>query len=223
MSSYLPNVEPRDLLATGLDKLGLELSEPAIDRLLNYLNLLQRWNSAYNLTAIRDPREMIIRHLLDSLAVAPFIHAASSNHRSDRIIDVGSGAGLPGIPLAIALANISVTLLDSALKRARFLTQVKHTLALSQVEVVHARVEDYRAEAYRFAIARAFAPLWKLLPQLAGQCGKGGKILAMTGRYPAEELSQLDPIYRLEECHPLHIPWLEAERHLLIFNPRGTK
>ncbi|MBK8164107.1 MAG: 16S rRNA (guanine(527)-N(7))-methyltransferase RsmG [Gammaproteobacteria bacterium] len=197
------------LLDAGLTGLGLALPAAARDRLLAYLDLLEKWNRAYNLTAVRDRGEMITRHLLDSLAVVPYIKAP-------RIIDVGSGAGLPGIPLALALPRCQVVLLDSNRKKTRFLGQAVAELKLDNVAVECRRAEDFRpAEGFDTVVTRAFAILAETVRTAGHLCRRDGCLLAMKGRYPAEELAGLPPSFPLLSVEPLCVPGLDAERYLV--------
>lgn len=200
-------------LARGAAALGLALPEEAPARLLRYLDLLAKWNRVYNLTAVRDPQQMVTRHLLDSLAVAPYV-------RGPRVLDVGSGAGLPGIPLALALPDVEFVLLDSSAKKTRFLIQAVSELRLDTVSVEHARVENYRApRGFDTVVARAFSSLAELLARAGPLCERGGRVLALKGTYPKEELAALPAGYRLAGIYPLHVPGLHRERHLLWVVP----
>lgn len=203
--------EAHDRLTAGLEALGLVLPDASVQKLLDYLDLLARWNRVHNLTAVRDVTEMVPRHLLDSLAVRPYLCGSS-------LADVGSGAGLPGIPLAIAVPEADVCLIDARGKRAAFLRHVKATLGLSGVSVVHSRVEDYRA-ARRFdtVIARAFSSVGNLLAAAGHLCESGGRVLAMKGVIPREEIAAIPPGWRLQRTLPLRVPLLDEERHLLVF------
>lgn len=200
-------------IIAGVECLGLPLPEGAIPRLATYLALLERWNRAYNLTAVRDPDAMVIRHLLDSLSILPWI-------AGPRVLDVGSGAGLPGIPLAIARPEVTFCLLDSNGKRTRFLNQVVAELQLKNVEVVRSRVEDYQPEIpFNSVASRAFATLAELLANAGRLCAPQGRLLAMKGVFPDDELARLPPDYVLVGVYPLHVPNLEAERCLVHLAP----
>jgi len=193
-------------LAPGLAALGVTLPAGGEARLLEFVELLQHWNQAYNLTAVRDPGEMVVKHLLDSLAVLPYV-------RGTPVEDVGAGAGLPGIPLAIALPDTRFVLLDSNGKKTRFVVQAAASLKLHNVEVVQSRAEGYRpAEPFATVISRAFATLGEFL-RLAGQgCASGGRLLAMKGTYPDEELRDIPEGFRLLGVQALKVPGLDAER-----------
>lgn len=200
----------RQRLLKGLQALQLELSESVVAGLLAYLALLVKWNRAYNLTAVRDPQEMVTRHLLDSLAVVPHLPAGS-------IIDVGSGAGLPGIPLALVFPERDITLLDSNGKKTRFLVQAKGELGLANVTVVQQRVEQFHPEhPFNCVITRAFASLTDILTGSRHLLATNGQMMAMKGEVPAEELTTLPEGYHLLEVISLRVPGLEQEqRHLL--------
>ncbi len=197
-------------LDRGLEALKLDLPAPVRQGLLDYVALLQKWNKAYNLTAIRDPQQMVTRHLLDSLAVVPHLCG-------ERIIDVGTGGGLPGIPLALVFPERQFELLDTNSKKTRFLVQAKAQLGLENVEVVHARVEEYHTDRlFDCIITRAFASVTDILTSSRHLLTPIGEFLAMKGAVPEEELAMLPPGFRLIEVIPLKVPGLEQEqRHLL--------
>lgn len=195
-------------LRDGIAALSLALPATAVPRLLDYLALLQHWNRHYNLTAVRDPQEMVTRHLLDSLAVLPWVRGAS-------LADLGAGAGLPGIPLALAEPARHVTLVDSNGKKARFMRAALRELGIDNAEVVEARVESLRGR-HDCITARAFASLPDMLQWGAHLLAPGGYWLAMKGRYPADELAALPAGFALERAVTLDVPGLDAERHLLI-------
>ncbi len=201
----------RDDLIAGLQALQLDpaLAEP----LARYLALMLRWNTAYNLTAIRDPREMVTKHVLDSLAMAPFVGIAVG---VPNLADLGTGAGLPGIPLAIAHPDLRVTLVESNGKKARFMREALRTLGLSNAEVAESRIEALdRPGAFAAITARALATL-PLILQLGGHLiAPGGVLLAMKGARPDEEIAALPPGWVLHSVRPLRVPGLDAERHLL--------
>lgn len=203
-------------LSAGLEALGAPLSQDQRALLLAYLGLLVKWNRAYNLTAVRDPRQMVARHLLDSLAVLPHVEGG-------RIADIGAGAGLPGIPLAIALPQRQFVLLDSNGKKTRFLNQVRLDLALDNVLVVQSRAEAYRpASPFDTLVSRAFAPLvdyWRWCRHLVAP---GGVMLAMKGPEPVDELRQLTQISGLEpQLIRLHPPGAGAQRTLVVIRGAG--
>ena len=199
------------LLHQGL--LSLSQQHPSADylatetRLTQYLDLLNRWNGKFNLTAIKDTKEQVSKHLLDSLAVAAFIE-------DTELLDVGTGAGLPGIPLAVLFPNLNVLLLDSNSKKTRFLTEVKAQLKLDNVQVLHARVETFRDRRFEQVICRAFSPLPELLPKVAHLIGQQGRLLAMLGQPP--EHDKPDQLGATCEIHSLNVPQLEESRHLMV-------
>lgn len=199
-------------LNTGLQALGLSVAVSDVQRrqLLEFLSLIDKWNRHYNLTAIDSPQDRVTLHLLDSLSVQAYL-------RGQRFIDVGTGAGLPGIPLAIVMPEAHFTLLDASAKRTRFLLQVKASLGLDNVAVVHARVEDYRPEtAFDGVISRAFSALPVMLESCQHLLTDTGRFYAMKGQYPEKELRQMAKGFMVEACQPLRIPGTDVERHLLI-------
>jgi 16S rRNA (guanine527-N7)-methyltransferase len=198
----------RQRLLAGLSALGLELDATAVERLLAYLDLLQRWNRAYNLTAVRDPAEMVTRHLLDSLAILPYVEGRT-------LADLGSGAGFPGIPLAIAAPEREVVLVDSNGKKARFLREAVRRLDLAHVRVAESRVEDVRG-AFECVTARAFASLAEMLAAGGHLLASDGAWLAMKGRFPQDELAAVPADFRIESVITLHVPGLDADRHLVV-------
>jgi 16S rRNA (guanine527-N7)-methyltransferase len=195
-------------LAAGLDALDLPAALAA--PLLAYLALLARWNATYNLTAIRDPREMVAKHLLDSLAMQPFVRDLRT------LADLGTGPGLPGIPLAIATPALEVTLVESNGKKARFLREAARQLGLGNVRVAESRIEAFRPGTPFDAItARALATL-PLILELGGHLpGPDGRLLAMKGVVPDDEIAALPAGWRLAAVHALRVPGLDAERHLV--------
>jgi len=199
-------------LERGLAALGQSLPPESCGRLLRYVQLLARWNRAFNLTAVRDPAAMVSRHLLDSLVVLPWV-------QGPRVLDVGTGAGLPGIPLAIARPEWHFVLLDSNGKKTRFVTQAVAELGLANVTVVRERAEAHRPAApYTTVISRAFAALADYLRAVAHLCAPATRILAMKGAYPSAELAELDAAtVRLESVEPLQVPGSEGARHLVVF------
>ncbi len=199
-------------LRQGLQSMGIELPPGTEGRLLDYLQLLEKWNRAYNLTAVRDPDQMIGRHLLDSLAVLPFVHGP-------RVLDVGTGAGLPGIPLALARPRLDFTLLDSNAKKTRFVTQAVHVLGMANVTVVQTRAEAFEPlQPFDTVIARALASIPDMLAATRHLCAPGGRWLAMKGVFPQEELTGIPAEYTAE-VRPLRVPGLEAARHVVIIEP----
>lgn len=201
------------VLAAGIAALGLDIDDAAQAKLLAYLALLEKWNHTHNLTAIREPARMVTHHLLDALATLPHL----PQQRALRLIDVGSGGGLPGVPLAIARPDWSVTLLDGNRKKAAFLRQVAGELKLPNVAVVAARVEDYAPEVpFDAAISRAFAPLPRFVAAAHHLIGAGGRLVALKGAYPHEELAQLPADLYVSALPALDVPGLDGRRHLVI-------
>jgi 16S rRNA (guanine527-N7)-methyltransferase len=198
-----------ELLTDGVAQLQVQLSAAQCAVLLDYLRLLDKWSRVYNLTAVHDPREMVIRHLLDSLSVIPHI-------KGPLVLDVGTGAGLPGIPLAVALPELEFVLLDSVAKKTRFVLQAVSELRLSNVMVKTQRVEDYRpVKLFDTVISRAFSSIAEFVAVAGAQCRPGGVLLAMKGRYPEEELSGLAVGFQLLEVTRLSVPGLDEERHVV--------
>jgi 16S rRNA (guanine527-N7)-methyltransferase len=201
-------VSLQEKLSQGLQELGIALDEKARQKLLDYLALLEKWNKVHNLTAVRDPAEMVTLHLLDSLSVLPYI-------KNGRLLDVGSGAGLPGIPLAIVRPDLQVTVMDSNHKKASFMRQAKAVLGISNLEVVCGRVEGFRPEhKFDMVISRAFSDLAEFMRLTSHLCAENGVWLAMKGVYPHEELAQVPG--RATEVVALTVPGLEAQRHLVF-------
>ena len=196
-------------LEAGLATLGLDQALAA--PLLDYLALLQRWNATYNLTAIRDPRQMVTLHLLDSLAMHP--HVAGI----DTLADLGTGPGLPGIPLALAFPGLQVTLVESSGKKARFLREAVRTLRLGNARVAESRAEALdEPGAYAAISARALATLADILAVGGHLLAPGGRLLAMKGVRPDAEIAALPAGWRAQAVHPLRVPGLAAERHLVV-------
>ncbi|HET8818462.1 MAG TPA: 16S rRNA (guanine(527)-N(7))-methyltransferase RsmG [Xanthomonadaceae bacterium] len=203
----------RDELLAGLRALALD--EALAKPLLAYLALLARWNRTYNLTAVREPRAMVSRHLLDSLAMHPAV--APMGARGGALADLGTGPGLPGIPLAIASPGLQVTLVESNGKKARFLREAVRTLGLANARVLESRIEAVDAAGTFDAItARALATLPKILALGGHLLGPGGRLLAMKGVVPEDEIAGLPRGWTVERIEPLAVPGLEAERHLVV-------
>jgi 16S rRNA (guanine527-N7)-methyltransferase len=199
-----------DPLALGIAALGVALSGAQRARLEQYLLLLEKWNRVYNLTAIRDRERMITHHLLDSLAILPHV-------RGPRVLDVGSGAGLPGIPLAVASPALQVTLLDSNHKKAAFMRQAIGELGLANASVVAERVESWRTEArFDMIVSRAFAELGEFVASCARLLAPGGILAAMKGVHPHEEIERLPAGFCVERVIRLEVPGLDGERHLVV-------
>jgi len=200
-------------LAQGIAELGLSVPAATQHKLLDYVALIEKWNRVHNLTAVRESAKMVSDHLLDCLAVAPHLEART-------ILDVGSGAGLPGIPLALVWPQAGVTLLDSNHKKAAFLRQATIELGLSNTEVVCERVEKWQPQReFELVISRAVSDLPEFL-KLAGRlCAAHGTVAAMKGLYPHEELAQLPDGFKLRGVVPLQVPGMRAERHLILLSP----
>lgn len=198
-------------LGQGLAAMGTTLPEGAIDRLAQYLRLLEKWNRVHNLTAIREPEQMVTLHVLDSLSVLPYVAGAHS------LVDVGTGAGLPGIPLAIARPDLSVTLLDSSHKKATFLEQARMELKLENIAVACERVERWHPQAkFDAVVSRAFAELADFVQGARHLVAPEGTLLAMKGVHPFEEIARLPATCRLDRVVELTVPTLEAKRHLVL-------
>ncbi len=202
-------------LKAGARALGLDLDRRAIQQLVLYLELLQKWGRRYSLTALRDPNEMVVKHLLDSLAIIKYVDGP-------RLLDVGSGAGLPGIPLAVANPTLAVTLLESRRKPSQFLIHAVGRLGKTNIEVTVQRAERFRPRRkFDTLTARAFGPLPVLLNQAGHLCRSNGRILVLKGRHPRREIAQM-PTDRFElvDVPRLSVPGLDAARHLLIIRTK---
>lgn len=200
----------QEKLAEGLRQLGLDLTPDVQAQLLKFIGLLHKWNRVHNLTAIREPLKMITHHLLDSLAVLPYVFGG-------RLVDVGSGGGLPGIPLAIEKPGLAITLLDSNHKKTGFMRQAVIDLGLKNVKVVGERVEQFQPEQpFDTVISRAFSDLAEFVKLTRHLLATGGRFLAMKGVYPYEEIAALPPDIKVEEVISLEIPELGAKRHLVV-------
>lgn len=189
---------------------GISLTDHQKTLLVAYVDMLHKWNKAYNLTSVRDPNEMLVRHILDSIVVAPYL-------QGQRFIDVGTGPGLPGIPLAIVLPDAHFTLLDSLGKRVRFLRQVQHELKLENITPVQSRVEAYLSEPpFDGVISRAFASLNDMVSWCHHLPGEKGRFYALKGQLPGDEIASLPDNFSVESVEKLRVPQLEVERHLVI-------
>jgi len=205
-------------LEQGLQALGIECPLEVRGRLLDYVRLLAKWNRVYNLTAVREPLEMVHRHLLDSLVVLPHLHKLQPK----RVLDVGTGGGLPGIPLALLSPQTDFVLLDSNSKKTRFVQQAVVELGLRNVEVVHARVEQYHPDVpFDVVISRAFSSLREMVEKAGTYGGNEGVLLAMKGAWPEQELADLPAGFMLRESQRLQVPGLDEERHLIFLAPMG--
>ncbi|SFF17973.1 16S rRNA m(7)G-527 methyltransferase [Phytobacter palmae] len=193
-----------------LDEAGISLTDHQKNQLVAYVEMLHKWNKAYNLTSVRDPNEMLIRHILDSIVVAPHL-------QGERFIDVGTGPGLPGIPLSIVLPDAHFILLDSLGKRVRFLRQVQHELHLTNITPVQSRVEDFPAEPpFDGVISRAFASLNDMVDWCQHLPGTQGKFYALKGLIPNDEMATLPGEFSVESVIKLDVPHLEGDRHLVV-------
>ncbi|HAB23389.1 MAG: 16S rRNA (guanine(527)-N(7))-methyltransferase RsmG [Pantoea sp.] len=197
-------------LASLLKAAGISLSDQQKEQLVAYVGLLDKWNKAYNLTSVRDPQQMLVRHILDSIVVAPHL-------KGERFIDVGTGPGLPGIPLAIVLPQAHFTLLDSLGKRVRFLRQVQHELGLTNITPVQSRVETFPSEPpFDGVISRAFASLQDMVNWCHHLPSAQGQFYALKGVRPDDEIASLPAGFRLVSVEALQVPELDGERHLVI-------
>jgi len=198
------------LLRQGIAEMHLEMPAASVDQLVNYLDLLTKWNQVYNLTAIREEAKLVSHHVLDSLAVVS--HLCDGN-----IVDVGSGAGLPGIPIAIARPERAVALLDSNHKKAAFLKQAAAELGLVNTQVVTERVESYRPmESFQTVISRAFSDLADFVKLAGHLCAPDGIMIAMKGLHPHDEIAHLPATWKVANTVRLKVPQLEASRHLVF-------
>lgn len=193
-----------------LDEAGISLTDHQKTQLVAYVEMLHKWNKAYNLTSVRHPDEMLVRHILDSIVAAPHL-------RGERFIDVGTGPGLPGIPLSIVLPDAHFTLLDSLGKRVRFLRQVQHELKLTNITPVQSRVEDFPAEPpFDGVISRAFASLTDMVSWCHHLPAPDGRFYALKGLIPSDEIALLPPELGVESVVELKVPHLDGERHLVV-------
>jgi 16S rRNA (guanine527-N7)-methyltransferase len=198
------------VLCDGAIALGVELGTQQQEMLLSYLALMQKWNRVYNLTAIRDLDRMVSHHLLDSLSIAPHINAR-------HVLDVGSGPGLPGIPLAVARPDLSVTMLDSNQKKTAFIQQALSELGLANAKVVFTRVESWQApHLFDAIVSRAFADLSDFVGQARHLLDAAGEFVAMKGQRPDAEIARLPEVFRVKRMLKLAVPGLDAERHLVF-------
>ena len=209
-----------EYLRNGITQLGLVLPTEAEEKLQAYLTLLAKWNRIYNLTAVHDETLMVSQHLLDSLAVLP--HLDTSIIGVGSLADVGSGGGLPGIPLAIARPQLAVALIESSHKKASFLQQAKIELRLNNVSIYCVRAEDFKpVKLFELVISRAFSSLAEFVRLGAHLLAPGGRLLAMKGVHPCEEIAQLPADWRIAQSIPLLVPELKAQRNLIVIEKTG--
>lgn len=206
-----------DRLREGLAQLKIELSPRQTEQLLAFVDILRKWNRAYNLTAVRQPEQMLSQHLLDSLSILPYLWGL-------RLLDVGAGAGFPGIPLAISRSDMKVTLLDSNGKKTRFMQQAVLELALDNVEVIKSRLEEYRpVQPFDTVTSRAFSSLAEFVRMGAPLCNRNGRLLAMKGKNPEQELQDIDLKEFSSIIQRLQVPGLNAERHVICLSKSTAK
>jgi len=204
-------------LQVGLQQMGLSIAPSVQGQLVQYLEHLQKWNKVHNLTAVRDPRQMVARHLLDSLSILPHI-------KGKRLLDIGTGAGLPGIPLALVRPDLQVALLDSNQKKTRFLVQTCASLGLENVEIIQNRIEKFQPdEKFDTLVSRAFASLKEFIEGTAHLSHPNIRWLAMKGRRPTEELAALPDFVQVESVIKLSVPDTEGERHVIVLAPKENK
>lgn len=200
-------------LAKALNENNLQLGDQKTDLIVSYLTLLNKWNGAFNLTAIRDEQEQVYKHIIDSLSIAPFIDGQT-------IFDVGTGPGLPGIPLAIKFPEKHFVLIDSNIKKTNFLQQAKVTLALTNIEIIHGRVEAIKEKQADIIVSRAFSTISDFLHQTESLLAPGGKWLAMKGVRPDQEINAIEQDFHVQDVRELRICGLEADRHLIVIKRR---
>lgn len=202
----------KDTLRRGVETLSLTVNEEQIEALIVYIEQLEKWNKIYNLTAIRDPQDMVVRHLLDSLALAPWCSG-------ETFIDVGTGAGLPSVPLAILFPNKAFHLLDSNGKKTRFLMQVKTALGSDNISIYHSRVESFVPKnLFDVVLSRAFASLADMVKDCSHLLAPGGQFFAMKGDIEASEIDSVAALGGLVDVHNLQVPELSEQRHLIIIS-----
>jgi 16S rRNA (guanine527-N7)-methyltransferase len=212
------NLEPG--LRLGVQALGLSLSDEKIQRLLDYVALIQKWNRVYNLTALRDPEDMLTHHLLDSLtAVAPLVRHTQG--QSIKVLDVGSGGGLPGVVLAICMPELNVSCVDTVAKKAAFVQQVAASLKLSNLRGIHARVESL-TDPYQVICSRAFASLPDFVTWSSSALDEGGVWMAMKGKHPQDEIDALPADVKVFHVEPLTVPGLDVERCMVWMRPEAA-
>lgn len=202
----------RDRLERGLQELAISSAPGTVERLLSFAGLLRKWNRAYNLVSAADLQVLVPRHLLDSLAIQPYLKPGS-------LLDVGSGAGLPALPLALADPTLDCTLLDSSGKKIRFLRHVKRSMALDNIQPMQVRAQDFQsARVFDNITCRAFGSLAEYAAAVRHLAGPGSRLLAMKGRLPSEELAELPPWLKVDAVERITVPDLHGERHLVIMS-----
>ncbi|MBT79878.1 MAG: 16S rRNA (guanine(527)-N(7))-methyltransferase RsmG [Alteromonadaceae bacterium] len=207
--SNVDTVKLNEILLQGCEKLALDITTEQADKLTGYVQRIDKWNKAYNLTSVRDPEQMMVKHILDSLAVTRFVSGK-------RVIDVGTGPGLPGMPLAIMLPDIEFTLLDSLGKRVRFMKQCAFELGLTNVTPVHCRVEEHEpAQPYDIVLSRAFASLKDMLHWCQHLVDSSGVFFALKGQFPQSEIDEVSDHFQIGSVEALSVPDLTGERHLV--------
>ncbi|MAF82534.1 MAG: 16S rRNA (guanine(527)-N(7))-methyltransferase RsmG [Gammaproteobacteria bacterium] len=215
MSASATELDLEALLKTGLATMQVPVEPELVQQFTRLLRLLVKWNRAFNLTAVRDPKEMVARHILDSLSARPFLTGKS-------VLDVGTGAGFPGLPLALVEPQRHFTLLDSGGKKVRFVRHVLGELALTNVLVEHLRVETFApADLYDVVISRAFSSLGVFVRHCGGLVATGGCLLAMKGRYPDGELASVPGTWEVADVARLEVPGLAGERHMVVMRRHG--
>jgi 16S rRNA (guanine527-N7)-methyltransferase len=213
---------PSGSISDACGALGLNPSAAQLSTLNDYLALLHRWNATYNLTAVRDPQAMATQHLADCLTVMPSLLARYPNNQTLRVLDVGSGGGLPGVVLAIMQSTLDVTCVDAVGKKAAFIRQAAGQLRLTNLHAAHARVQDLRAPPFDLITSRAFASLADFTNWSTDQLAPGGVWMAMKGKLPADEMAALPPEIEVFHVEPLAVPGLDADRCLVWMRKRGT-
>jgi len=209
----MSNNHPESIkLESGLARLGLDIPSGAVENLLTFMDLLKEWSGTYNLVAPRERDFLLTRHLLDSLSIAPWLQPGS-------LLDVGTGAGLPGLPLAIINPDREVTLIDSAGKKIRFIRHVGRALKLNNIHPLHQRVEELaETEVYANITSRAFSSLTEFAEVVRSRADQSTRLLAMKGTYPERELEELPDWVNVQSVEPLTVPYLHAERHLVLMS-----
>ena len=216
MSAVAADAELPQALQAGIAALGIAVPADAGERLVAYLSLLDKWNRTYNLSAIREPAKMLTHHLLDSLAILPELDERTGG-RPTRVLDVGSGAGLPGVPIALARTAWHVDMLEPVHKKASFITQAIAELRIANARAIAARVEDHHDEKrYDVVVSRAFSDLASFASASARHLRDDAVLVAMKGVHPDEELEEMDDRFAVEVVRPLHVPGLDAARHLVV-------